>query len=74
VLDLGKVTHIDSGGVGTLVTVYAMARKVGGNIKFANLGNHTKKVLQTTNLVTVFEIFGETEDAIASFNMSTGAG
>ena len=72
VLDLGSVTHIDSGGVGTLVSVYASARKVGGDIKFANLGDHTKEVLQVTKLVTVFEIFGSSEDAIASFNKATG--
>ncbi len=74
VLDLGKVTHIDSGGVGTLVAVYASARKVGCDIKFANLGNHTKEVLQVTKLVTVFEIFDRTEDAIASFKGAAATG
>jgi anti-sigma B factor antagonist len=72
VLDLGEVTHIDSGSVGTLVAVYTSARKVGGDINFANLGKHTKEVLQTTNLSTVFEIFETTEDAIASFKTRTG--
>ena len=67
VLDLGKVTHIDSGGVGALVAVYASAKKVGGNLKFANLGKHPKEVLQITKLATVFEIFERTEDAVASF-------
>jgi len=74
VLDLGNVTHIDSGGVGTLVAMCASARNVGGDIKFANLGNHTKEVLQITKLVTVFEIFDKTEDAVASFNRTTGTG
>jgi anti-sigma B factor antagonist len=68
VLDLGNVTHFDSGSVGTLVAVCALARKVGGDIKFANLGNHIKEVLQITKFFTVFEIFGKTEVAIASFN------
>jgi len=68
VLDLGKVTHIDSGGVGALVAVYASARKVGGSIKFANLGTHPNEVLQITKLATVFEIFEKTEDAVASFS------
>jgi anti-sigma B factor antagonist len=67
VFDLGNVTHIDSGGVGILVAAFATARNAGGTIKFANLGKHTREVLQTTNLVTVFEIFGETRDAVASF-------
>ena len=70
VLDLGNVTRIDSSGLGTLVALYASARKVGGDIKFANLGNHTKEVLQITKFLTVFEIFGKTEDAIASFKGS----
>jgi anti-sigma B factor antagonist len=68
VLDLGGVTHMDSGGVGTLVGVYASARKVGADIKFANLGANTSEVLQVTRFVSVFEIFEKTEDAIASFN------
>jgi anti-sigma B factor antagonist len=58
VLDLGNVTHIDSGGVGTLVAAYVAARKVGGDIKFANLSDHTKKVLQITKVVRLFEIYG----------------
>ena len=67
VLDLGNVTHMDSGNVGTLVAVHASARKVGGDIKFANLRNHTREVLQITKLVRVFEIFERAEDAAASF-------
>src|SRR5262245_17267486 len=67
VLDLGSVTHIDSGGLGTLVALYSSARKLGGEIKLANLGNHAKEVLQITKLVTVFQIFKTAEDAAASF-------
>jgi anti-anti-sigma factor len=74
VLDLGGVTHFDSGSVGDLVAVYASARKVGGTIKFANLADHTKEVLQITNFLTVFEIFGKTEDAIASFKRAAATG
>jgi anti-anti-sigma factor len=74
VLDLGNVTHFDSGSVGTLVAVCASARKVGGDIKFANLGNHPKEVLQITKFLTVFEIFDRTEDAVASFKRATGTG
>jgi anti-sigma B factor antagonist len=68
VLDLGEVTQIDGGGLGTLVSLYASARKVGGNIKLANLGSHAHELLQITKLVTVFEVFDKAEEAIASFN------
>jgi len=73
VLDLGSVTHIDSGGLGTLVALYVAARKIGGDIKLANLGNHSKEVLKITRLVTVFEIFGSAEDAVASFKRAATA-
>src|SRR5215831_11554696 len=68
VLDLANVTHIDSGGLGALVALYASARKVGGEIKLANLGNHAKEVLQITKLVTIFEIFESAQDGVESFN------
>src|SRR5712692_1333550 len=73
VLDLGEVTHIDSGGLGTLVALFVSARKVGGNIKLANLGSRPSEVLKITKLVTVFEVFYKSEDAIASFNRAVSA-
>jgi anti-sigma B factor antagonist len=73
VLDLGDVTHIDSGGLGTLVSLYASARKVGGEIKLAHLGNHTKELLQITRLITLFEIFNTADDAIVCFDKAVAA-
>jgi len=73
VLDLRDVTHIDSGGLGALVGLYASARKVGGDIKLANLGRHAHELLQITKLVTVFEVFDKAEDAIASFKKAATA-
>lgn len=40
----------------------------------ANLGNHAREVLRITRLVTMFEIVGETEDAIASFIVASLTG
>ncbi|MGA2096775.1 MAG: STAS domain-containing protein [Candidatus Acidiferrum sp.] len=74
VLDLGNVARIDSSGLGTLVALYASARKIGGDIKLANLGKHIKEALQITRLVTVFDIFDKTEDAVASFKRAAAAG
>jgi anti-sigma B factor antagonist len=74
VLDLGNVTRIDSGGLGTLVGLYASTRKVGGDIKLARLRGHANQVLQITKLVTIFEIFDTAEEAAASFRRSRAAG
>jgi anti-anti-sigma regulatory factor len=56
------------------VALYVSARKVGGDIKLANLGNHIKEALRITRLATVFDIFDKTEDAVASFNRAKAAG
>ena len=74
VLDLGDVTHIDSGGLGSLVALYVSARGFGGNIKFASLGAHANEVVRITKLVTVFEVFDKTEEAVASFHRVATAG
>ena len=73
VLDLGEVTYIDSGGLGTLVALYASARKIGGDIKLACLGRRANEVLQITKLATLFEIFDTAESAIASFKRAAAA-
>jgi len=72
VLDFGKLTYIDSSGLGVLVGLYATARKAGGGIKLANLNPHLRDVLQITKVVTVFEVFERAEDAAASFNPLAG--
>jgi anti-sigma B factor antagonist len=73
VLDLGDVTYIDSGGLGTLVALYASARKIGGDIRLARVGRRANEVLQITKLVTLFEVFDKTENAITSFKRAAAA-
>jgi anti-sigma B factor antagonist len=73
VIDLGGVTYIDSGGLGTLVALYLSARKVGGSVKLASVRGHAYEVLQITKLLTIFEVFPEVQNAIASFAKYAGA-
>ena len=73
VLDLGDVTYIDSGGLGTLVALYASARKIGGDIRLARVGHRATEVLNLTKLITLFEVFDKTETAITSFKRASTA-
>lgn len=68
VLNLGGVTYIDSGGLGTLVGVYSSARAAGAEIKLTGLGQRLRDVLQITKLVTVFEVYDTEQEAIATFH------
>jgi anti-sigma B factor antagonist len=72
VFDFGKVSYIDSSGLGVLVALYTTAQKVGGAIKLANLNPRLQDLLQITKVVTVFEVFERAEDAVATFNPLAG--
>lgn len=67
VLNLGHVSYIDSGGLGTLVALYTTARNAGGSIKLANLTERVGDLLQVTKLLTVFEVFDSEKGALESF-------
>ena len=67
VMNLGEVNYIDSGGLGTLVSLYTSARSAGGAVKLAKLSKRVGELLQITKLLTVFEVFDDVEAAARSF-------
>ena len=67
VLNLREVNHIDSGGLGTLVSLFTTARNAGGAVKLARLSKRVGELLQITKLFTVFEVFDDEETAARSF-------
>ena len=73
VLNLGSVSYIDSGGLGTLVSLYTSARSAGGELKLANLTKRVGDLLQITKLLTVFEVYDSEEKAIRSFQQRASA-
>lgn len=73
VLNLGGVSYIDSGGLGTLVALYTTAHNGGGAIKLSNLTQRVGDLLQVTKLLTIFEVFDTEEEAIRSFREGAAA-
>jgi anti-sigma B factor antagonist len=73
VLNLGGISYIDSGGLGTLVSLYTTAHNAGGNVKLANLTQRVGDLLQVTKLVTIFEVFDSEEKAVQSFRKGAAA-
>ncbi|MGA2375855.1 MAG: STAS domain-containing protein [Candidatus Sulfotelmatobacter sp.] len=67
VLNLGEVSYIDSGGLGTLVALRITAQNAGGTIKLTNLTKRVGDVLQVTKLLTVFDVYNSEAEAIESF-------
>ncbi len=67
-LDLSAVTTVDSSGIGELVSAYTTVTNRGGKLKLLHLPPKVEDILQITQLVTVFEVFDDENDAVASFS------
>jgi len=68
VMNLREVNYIDSGGLGTLVSLFTSARSAGGALKLASLSQRVGDLLQVTKLFTIFEVFDDEETAARSFS------
>lgn len=71
VLNLANVSYIDSGGIGTLVSLFTTARNAGGDIKLLNLTKRVGDLLQITKLITVFETYDDEKKAVSAFGTSS---
>ena len=67
VLNLGEISYIDSGGLGTLVGLRTSAQNAGGTIKLTNLTKRVGDLLQVTKLLTVFDVYNSEAEAVESF-------
>lgn len=70
VLNLGNVSYIDSGGLGTLVALRTTAQNAGGTIKLAQLTKRVGDLLQVTKLLTVFDVYDSEAKALESFRQA----
>ena len=67
-LNLGRVSYIDSGGLGQLAASYATVTKSGGAVKLLNVGKRSHDLLSITRLITLFETFAIEPEAVESFS------
>ena len=67
ILNLGKVSFIDSSGIGEIVRSYTTVQKNGGKLKLVGLEAKIRDLFTITRLITVFETFDSEREAIESF-------
>ncbi len=68
VLDLEKVSYIDSSGLATLVEVLQKLKSSNGQLKLVNLQEKVRGVFEITKLEKLFEIYSQIQQAIESFS------
>ena len=67
VMDMSGVDFIDSSGIGALVAALRAATALGGAIKIAALQSPVRSIFELTRMHRIFEIFGDSAAAAASF-------
>lgn len=67
ILNLGEVVHIDSSGLGELVTSHSTVKRAGGRMKLVKLTHRAYELVNLTKLHTVFEIYEDEDTALRSF-------
>jgi len=65
ILDLQGVSAIDSAGLGELVALHMWAQANCCLLKMVGLSSRIRRLLELTNLTSVFEIYATEADAIA---------
>lgn len=67
-LNLAKVSYMDSAGTGELVAAYTTCNNNGASLKLLNLTAKVRDLLMFTQLISVFEDYSDTAEAVHSFN------
>jgi len=66
ILDLGAVEMLDSAGIGQLVLISMQAQALGQEVCIACAPDRVRKLLELTNVASLFEFFESVDDALDS--------
>ena len=67
IIDLSRVTRIDSAGLGQLMSCYSHLVKNRGAMKMLNPAPEVRKLLDMTGLSTIIPTFHDEQEAVKSF-------
>jgi anti-sigma B factor antagonist len=73
VLNLSRVSYMDSAGLGQTIAAYTSVTRRGGRVVLLNPSKQTNQLLQIAKLVTVFDVYADESDALNAL-MKDGAG
>ncbi|MBX7242588.1 MAG: STAS domain-containing protein [Bacteroidia bacterium] len=68
IIDLTSLEHINSSGLGVLITLLTKARKTDGELILSNPSSNVSNLLTITKLNTIFRVYPNVEQAVASLS------
>lgn len=69
-LNLQKVTIMDSSGMGELVSSWKLASRFDAEVKFLRPQPQVERTLKLTQVLPLLEVYGSEEEGLTSFNPS----
>ena len=66
-LDLAWVKHIDSAGLGELVSSHVTLDEKGGALKLMHMTESVHELMTITKVLTIFDVYDDEPEALASF-------
>jgi anti-sigma B factor antagonist len=66
-LNLRKVSIMDSSGMGEIVSSWKVAKSFGAAVKLLRPGDGIKRTLRLTQILPLLEVYDDEDDAVASF-------
>jgi anti-sigma B factor antagonist len=70
VFDLGELQTVDSSGIGLFSRFLTTTKQGGGSLKLVNPSKFVVQTLKLVGLLNLFEVFTDTDAAVASFGVS----
>ncbi|MDX2129243.1 MAG: STAS domain-containing protein [Chloroherpetonaceae bacterium] len=67
VVDLAKVSYMNSSGLGAMTSALTFVKNSGGNLKLCQASERIKSLFVVTKLDRIFEIYETQDEAVASY-------
>jgi anti-sigma B factor antagonist len=67
IVDLGKVTWMNSSGIGVLMSSLSTVRSADGELKIARATDKVNSLFIVTKIITTFDSYNSVEEALDSF-------
>ena len=69
-LNVSKLSYVDSSGLGVIVASFLSARSVGGALRLVNPSSRLQQLLAIAKLLTVVAVCTSDEEAVESFGVA----